>query len=685
MNNSEEIKIRPIKVERYVWTLAVVWIMVIAGSLVWNMVQIKQDTLEAARIQARTAHKKDVIYRNWNAGHGGVYVPVTEETQPNIYLSDVPERDIATPSGKLLTLINPAYMTRQVHELGEEEYGVQGHITSLNPIRLENSPDSWETEALKAFERGENEISSVEEMESEDYMRLMRPLITEKNCLKCHAVQGYQEGDIRGGISVSIPMEPMRAASRIYTLRLAFGHVLILLIGMGGIALGIFRFRRSERERCKAEEALQKGKDELEIRVEERTVELRMTNEQLEQEITERKQVEEKTKQLEKYLRLQINRMPIGLIVWDTKFHVKSWNPAAEKIFGFTVKEAMGKHPNDLIVPKEAQPHVDEIWRRLIEGDMTAYSTNENITKDDRTIICDWSNTPLKEDYGTVTGVLSMVQDITERKQMEQMLIQSEKMASIGILAAGIAHEINNPTGYILSNLETLKEYNEDINSFFSDLQTFIEECSKTKSEIIEDLIDKLKKSKEDKEIDYLLKDTDNAIMESLSGAERIKKIVSDLKDFSRKEKPEMKLAKINDGIEKTLNVVWIELKYKAEVIKEFGDIPEIECDINRLDQVFMNILVNAAQAIDKRGKITIKTFTENNFVVIQISDTGKGIPKENIGKVFDAFYTSKEVGKGTGLGLSISHKIIQEHNGTIDVESEVGKGAVFTIKLPVK
>ena len=146
-----------------------------------------------------------------------------------------------------------------------------------------------------------------------------------------------------------------------------------------------------------------------------------------------------------------------------------------------------------------------------------------------------------------------------------------------------------------------------------------------------------------------------------------------------------MKLANINDGIEKTLNVIWNELKYKAEVIKEFGSIPEIECDIQRLDQVFMNILVNAAQAIEKQGKITIKTFTENNYVVIKISDTGKGISREYISKIFDAFYTTKEPGKGTGLGLSISYKIIQEHNGTIDVESEVGKGTTFKIKLPGK
>jgi len=234
-----------------------------AASLVWNVIQVKQNTLEAARIQARAAFEKDVIYRRWNAGHGGVYVPVSEETQPNPYLINIPERDITMPSGRQLTLMNPAFMTRQVHELAEEEYGVRGHITSLNPIRPENASDPWETEALRAFEDGETEISSVEEMDGEGYMRLMRPLITEKGCLKCHAAQGYQAGDIRGGIRVSVPMEPLLTISRMHVLTLALGHVLLWLVGLGGIVLGTRRLMRSEWERKWAEEELKKYAEQL--------------------------------------------------------------------------------------------------------------------------------------------------------------------------------------------------------------------------------------------------------------------------------------------------------------------------------------------------------------------------------------------------------------------------------------
>ncbi len=237
MNDSEKIKTRPSLLERYAWAMGAVWTVVVAASLIWNVFEMKYETLEVARIQARFVYEKDVFYRRWNAQHSGVYVPVTEETQPNPYLSHIPDRDISAPSGKLLTLMNPAYMTRQVHELAEKEQGIRGHITSLNPIRPENSPDPWETKTLQAFESGETEISSVEEMEGKEYVRLMRPFVTEKGCLECHAAQGYKEGDIRGGISISIPMASLKAIARTPMLTFGLGHVLLWLIGLGGIVM----------------------------------------------------------------------------------------------------------------------------------------------------------------------------------------------------------------------------------------------------------------------------------------------------------------------------------------------------------------------------------------------------------------------------------------------------------------
>lgn len=263
MSNSEKMKEQFFQLKSYVLILAVVWTIIFAVSLAWNVLQVKQKTLEAARIQARTVHAKDVIYRRWNAGHGGVYVPVTKKTQPNPYLSGIPERDITTPSGKTLTLINPAYMTRQVHELVKEKYSVLGHITSLNPIRPQNAPDPWEIKALEEFERGPIEVSSVEKIEGKEFMRLMRPLITERGCLKCHAAQGYEEGDIRGGISVGIPMESLWAIAGTQTLIMSVAHGLLWMVGMGGIGLWTLGIRRRESERRRAEQAIRKYDREL--------------------------------------------------------------------------------------------------------------------------------------------------------------------------------------------------------------------------------------------------------------------------------------------------------------------------------------------------------------------------------------------------------------------------------------
>ena len=245
-----------VNLKKYLWTLVVIWTLGITASLGWNIYQQKQSSLSFVRISAEISYKKDLIYRRWVSKQGGVYVPISEMTPVNPHLK-VPNRDIMTSNGLLLTLVNPAYMTRQVNELAREMNYFQGHITSLNPIRPENRPDPWETEALKTFERGTKESVSIEIMTSgKEYFRLMRPFVTEKSCLKCHAVQGYKEGDIRGGISVSIPMEPLRAIERSRMVELTIAHSFLWIIGLVGIGAGTKRFRNQTLVREKLEEEL---------------------------------------------------------------------------------------------------------------------------------------------------------------------------------------------------------------------------------------------------------------------------------------------------------------------------------------------------------------------------------------------------------------------------------------------
>ena len=217
----------------YTIGVIVVWSLFICLSLLWHHRTMNDGVLAAAKIEARAAFQNHVVYRSWNAVHGGVYAPITEGTQPNPYL-DVFERDIQTPSGVKLTKINPAFMTRQVNELAFEKYGYLGHITSLNPIRPGNKPDGWETAALKSFEQGAKEVSSVHIINQHKYMRLMRPLITETGCLTCHAKQGYKEGEIRGGISVAVSMEPHLAINKSTLKNFAFVYFSVWLVGLIG-------------------------------------------------------------------------------------------------------------------------------------------------------------------------------------------------------------------------------------------------------------------------------------------------------------------------------------------------------------------------------------------------------------------------------------------------------------------
>lgn len=276
-----------------------------------------------------------------------------------------------------------------------------------------------------------------------------------------------------------------------------------------------------------------------------------------------------------------------------------------------------------------------------------------------------------------------------EVKEAHTQMMHQEKLASIGHLAAGVAHEINNPMGFISSNLRTLKDYTLDLNKalkVYNDLCDDIE--SLFRSAVLDsESREKLKTRMEDirkLDVEYILNDIPQLLEESMEGAERINKIVSDLKDFAHPGEEQPSHADLIECIESTLRIVWNELKYKTTVIRSYQKIPEIYCFPRQLNQVIMNLLVNAAQAIEKNGDIEIMTRDLGDHVEMIIRDTGHGIPEDIQPRIFNPFFTTKEVGKGTGLGLNLVYNIIKKHQGEIHVKSEVGKGTSFIIKLPV-
>jgi|GEM_PF-6908886 len=263
------------------------------------------------------------------------------------------------------------------------------------------------------------------------------------------------------------------------------------------------------------------------------------------------------------------------------------------------------------------------------------------------------------------------------------MLLQNEKMASIGQLAAGIAHEINNPAGYVASNLKTLSEYVHDFKTAIVQYETAVQEWQSA-GFIPEAQTRKLAGELEGLGLTTIRADIGDLLHDAHDGMKRISQIISNLKDFSHVNRNEVEEFDLNTVIEQTINVAWHELKYKAEVVRDFGDIPLISGFPGQLGQVIMNILVNAAQSIPQQGRITIKTWSETDRVYCSIADTGCGIPQNIVDKIFDPFFTTKPVGKGTGLGLNIAYNIITGHHGTITVNSALGEGTVFTIMLPI-
>jgi len=269
-----------------------------------------------------------------------------------------------------------------------------------------------------------------------------------------------------------------------------------------------------------------------------------------------------------------------------------------------------------------------------------------------------------------------------EIQQAQAQLLQSDKMASIGQLAAGVAHEINNPIGFISSNLNSLSRYAKDIEDVISLYESLRKSCAAHSDQ--SERLEEIDRVREDRDIEYVMSDLQSLIAESIEGTGRVRQIVADLKDFSHVDNPDVTEEDLNELIEKTINVAWNELKYKSEVQKEYGDIPPIPCYGGRLAQVFLNLIVNAAQAIDDQGTITVRSERNGDNVRIQVSDTGCGIPPENLSRIFEPFFTTKAVGAGTGLGLHLTYSIVQAHGGEVGVESTVGEGTTFTIDLPI-
>ena len=404
------------------------------------------------------------------------------------------------------------------------------------------------------------------------------------------------------------------------------------------------------------------------------------------------------SKRMEESFRNILHTAQDGVVLFNEKEEIQWANPAAGRMFGLGEQQLINQ-PLLLIIPKHYyHEHHEEIenFKRLGRSSFFGKSHQiEGLRANGDQFPINLVYSGFRQDRDWAFAVF--IRDKTEEKMAEDALLkayqdlqdtqahlhESEKMASIGQLAAGVAHEINNPVGYVKSNLGTLKEYVVEILQLVGGYEAVLEAVKQGDPETQRATIHQVKTMSGKMDVAFLLEDLSCLVDESIEGIDRVCQIVQNLKDFSHVDEQDRKSSNLNDGLESTLKIVGNELKYKAEVCTELGSIPKVMCYPQQLNQVFVNLLVNAAQAITERGKIWIRTYHNDGYVVVEVEDTGKGISAEDMKKVFDPFFTTKPVGKGTGLGLSVSYGIIKRHGGRIEVESDLGKGTTFRVLLP--
>ncbi len=379
-----------------------------------------------------------------------------------------------------------------------------------------------------------------------------------------------------------------------------------------------------------------------------------------------------------------INAIPTPVFYKDKVGHYIGCNRAFEQFFGLTQLELIKRSMRGLKLMEPHELH-DQMDRECLSSNQPCRYEASLVNAEG--VECDViiTKAPYLLDKGKSGGIVATFTDISERKhseillqQMQGQIIQQEKMASIGQLAAGVAHEINNPMGFITSNLTSLGKYADRLDEYIAALQHSLGSCAvHPDSEQIDKLRQKLK-------VDYIISDVRELVNESLDGANRVRRIVQDLKSFSRVDQADRCRTNLNEALETTINIAWNEIKYIATLERNFGEIPDIVCYPQQLNQVFLNLLVNAAQAMEKQGSITVRTWSDSDSVFVSVEDTGKGMQEEVQKRIFDPFFTTKEAGKGTGLGLSISADIVRKHGGDISVTSRVGEGTEFTVRLPI-
>jgi PAS domain S-box-containing protein len=649
------------RITLFAWILACSWTLLVSTSWIWNYTSERSVFQKVALAEARAVIERDALYRRWGSSHGGVYVPVSPRSPANPYLAHIPERDIVTPSGKQLTLVNPAYMTRQVNELAEESSLFLGraHITSLKPLRPENKPDDWEAGALRALESGTAEVSAIVTIDGKPFMRLMKPFITEKPCLKCHAAQGYTLGSIRGGISVSIPIQPLLDASHSQLVGSLAFHGTIWFIGLAVTALGARQLTRSARKQKRIEN------------------ELHLQTVQLEEEIAERQMVQESLQESEQHLRIVADyssNWEYWRLADDTFFYI---SPSVALITGYNSAEFIADntllytiiHPDDrkLFInhthSKDAHGHILPIELRIVRknGDVRWIShvcqqvfnanglpwgwraSNQDITNRKHMEHELFEQTEQLEEEvaereAAQANLENMNQSLEKRIQMavsdlrgkDQAMIQQGRLAAMGEMINNIAHQWRQP----LNN----------VGLIIQNLQFSFEDGVATPDEL---------KSEIGKAMDIIM---------------HMSRTIDDFRNFFRQDKQKSTFS-VGKTVQRSLDFVGSALSSKniQVTLDQHEEVTAIGYQ-NEYAQVLLNIISNSCEACSERNisepHIRISISAEDGRSVVVISDNCGGIADDVMPRIFDPYFTTRPPDKGTGIGLYMSKVIIEQNMG---------------------
>ena len=623
-----------------IFSIFIAWTTVVGGSLAWNVYQNYHQSEKLALQEALTIFNKDQGFRLWGTRHGGVYVPITEETPPSPYMAHIEDRDITTPSGKELTLLNPAYMLRQMMEDFATLYGVRGHITGLTLLRPANAPDDWETVALTALKNNPKlqEFSEITAIGDLPYIRMMRPMYMKPGCDKCHGHLGFKEGDFRGGVSVSVPLDPYIERRDKQTFVLSATHGAIWAIGLFGLFTGGRRIERSLTDTLHAEAEVRQLNRQLESRVEQRTRELT-----------------EQSRRLD----ITIDSAADGIIVIDENGTIDTFNKAAEAMFGYSAPECIGQ-PITMLMPEPyATEHSSylETYKRTGERHIIGRGREVEAKRKDGSLFPMYlavSQLDL-ENRVLFSGIC---RDLTEHKKVEHDLVAAKAQAERANRAkseflASMSHELRTPLNGIIG---------------FSQLMQY-------------DPKEKLT----EQQADYT-----QMIMDA---GEHLLSLINDILDLSRIESEgfSLSLEPVNphDALGNCLTLI-APLSEKHNITVEAHLPPEsskcVVADEVRFKQIVMNLLSNGAKYNVPGGTVTLHTEIIENRMRISVTDTGIGIPPDRLESLFEPFNRLGQEGgqiEGTGIGLTITRKLIQRMNGDMGVDSQEGQGTTFWFELP--